>query len=99
MAIPLWRLIAGGLRSLILTPPVGTGGTVSARYCYSVFMRHRVIAAQYGMIQPPTTVVELGLGDSLGIGLMAITGPSNTLLLMPSGMRTRQQIWRCLMSW
>lgn len=72
MAIPLWRLIAGGLRSLIVTPPVGTGGTVSARYCYSVFMRHRVIAAQYGMIQSPTTVVELGPGDSLGIGLMAI---------------------------
>lgn len=72
MAIPLWRLIAGGLRSLIVTPPVGTGGTVSARYCYSVFMRHRVIAAQYGMTQPPSTVVELGPGDSLGIGLMAI---------------------------
>lgn len=72
MAIPLWRLIAGGLRSMILTPPVGTGGTVSARYCYSVFMRHRVIAAQYGMMQSPTTVVELGPGDSLGIGLMAI---------------------------
>ena len=72
MAIPLWRLIAGGLRSLILMPPVGTGGTVSARYCYSVFMRHRVIAAEYGMLQSPTTVVELGPGDSLGIGLMAI---------------------------
>lgn len=72
MAIPLWRLIAGGLRSLVLTPPLGTGGTVSARYCYSVFMRHRVVAAQYGMVQTPTTVLELGPGDSLGIGLMAI---------------------------
>lgn len=72
MAIPLWRLLAGGLRSLIMEPPVGTGGTVSARYCYSVFMRHRVIAAQYGMTGTPRSVVELGPGDSLGIGLMAL---------------------------
>lgn len=72
MAIPLWRLLAGGLRSLFIEPPVGTGGTVSARYCYSVFMRHRVIAAQYGLTSPPQSVVELGPGDSLGIGLMAL---------------------------
>ena len=72
MTIPVWRLIFGGLRSLVVTPPVGTGGTVSARYCYSVFMRHRVIAAQYGLEKTPCSVVELGPGDSLGIGLMAI---------------------------
>ena len=72
MSIPIWRLIAGGLRSLIAPPPIGTGGTVSARYCYSVFMRHRVIAAQYGMTRTPKVVVELGPGDSLGIGLMAV---------------------------
>ena len=72
MTIPIWRLIACGLRSLVLQPPVGTGGTVSARYCYSVFMRHRVIAAQYGITDTPKSVVELGPGDSLGIGLMAI---------------------------
>jgi hypothetical protein len=28
MNITIWRLIAGGLRSLVLQPPVGTGGTV-----------------------------------------------------------------------
>lgn len=72
MAIPLWRLVAGGLRSLVVQPPVGTGGTVSARYCYSVFMRHRVIAARHGLVSAPRTVLELGPGDSLGIGLMAV---------------------------
>lgn len=72
MAIPFWRLILGGLRSLIAPPPVGTGGTISARYCYSVFMRHRVIAARYGLKDTPRAVVELGPGDSLGIGLMSI---------------------------
>ena len=29
MNITIWRIIAGGLRSLVLQPPVGTGGTVS----------------------------------------------------------------------
>lgn len=72
MSIPLWRLILGGLRSWLVTPPVGTGGTVSARYCYSVFLRHRVIAARYGLKKTPFSVVELGPGDSLGIGLMAL---------------------------
>lgn len=72
MTIPVWKLILGGLRSLVVPPPVGTGGTVSARYCYSVFMRHRVIAAQYGLKNTPRAVVELGPGDSLGIGLMSI---------------------------
>lgn len=80
MTIPIWRLIAGGLRSLVLQPPVGTGGTISARYCYSVFMRHRVIAAQRGMADTPKAVVELGPGDSLGIGLMAILTGSERYL-------------------
>lgn len=82
MAIPLWRLLAGGLRSLVIEPPVGTGGTVSARYCYSVFMRHRVIAAQNGMVETPRSVVELGPGDSLGVGMMALlTGSENYIAI------------------
>jgi len=48
----------------------GTGGTVSARYCYSVWLRHLVKAsARNGL---PRTVAELGPGDSLGIGLAAM---------------------------
>ena len=63
---------------MLIAPPVGTGGTVSAKYCYSVFMRHRVIAARYGLSKTPNCVVELGPGDSIGIGLMALlTGSEN----------------------
>jgi SAM-dependent methyltransferase len=35
-------------------------------------MRHRIIAARYGLTEKPFSVVELGPGDSLGIGLMAL---------------------------
>lgn len=80
MTIPIWQLIAGGLRSLFLQPHLGTGGTVSARYCYSVFMRHRLIAAQHGLERTPRTVLELGPGDSLGIGLMSILTGSERYL-------------------
>lgn len=72
MSTPVYRLVLDGLHSWFVTPPVGTGGTVSARYCYSVFMRHRVIAARNGLNRRPASVVELGPGDSLGIGLMAL---------------------------
>lgn len=72
MATPVWRLILRGVKSLFIAPPVGTGGTVSAQYCYSVYLRHLVIAAQHGLATAPRTVVELGPGDSIGIGLMAL---------------------------
>jgi len=49
----------------------GTGGTASARYCYSVWMRHLVKAHASGH-SPGGTVAELGPGDSLGIGLAAM---------------------------
>ncbi len=49
-----------------------TGGTDSARYCYSVWLRHLVVAARYGLAEVPSDVAELGPGDSLGIGLAAL---------------------------
>ena len=53
----------------------GTGGTDTARYCYSVWLRHLVVAAKHGLNHNPQTVAELGPGDSLGMGLAAlITG-------------------------
>ncbi len=52
----------------------GTGGTISARYCYSVWMRHLVIAKENGLNTSPRIVAELGPGDSLGIGLAALIG-------------------------
>jgi SAM-dependent methyltransferase len=50
-----------------------TGGTDSARYCYSVWMRHLVMSYRNGLCaRPPSRVAELGPGDSIGIGLSAL---------------------------
>jgi hypothetical protein len=50
----------------------GTGGTCSARYCYSVWLRHLVKADAAGMPTEHSCVAELGPGDSLGVGLSAL---------------------------
>jgi len=50
----------------------GTGGTDSARYCYSVWLRHLVMAKKNGLNPYPKIVAELGPGDSLGVGLAAL---------------------------
>jgi hypothetical protein len=50
-----------------------TGGTNSARYCYSVWLRHLIMAHNCGLLGSPLDVVaELGPGDSIGIGLAAL---------------------------
>jgi Methyltransferase domain len=49
-----------------------TGGTVSARYCYSVWLRHLVMLQSHGLPTTFATVAELGPGDSLGVGLAAL---------------------------
>lgn len=54
----------------------GTGGTNSARYCYSVWLRHLVTASENNLNTNPTIVAELGPGDSLGIGLAALISGS-----------------------
>jgi len=50
----------------------GTGGTDSARYCYSVWLRHLVMAKKNDLNPYPKIVAELGPGDSIGIGLAAL---------------------------
>jgi hypothetical protein len=49
-----------------------TGGTNSARYCYSVWLRHLVLARVNGFSGPIKAMAELGPGDSLGVGLAAM---------------------------
>jgi hypothetical protein len=49
-----------------------TGGTDNARYCYTVWMRHLMMAWENGYQRIPVSIAELGPGDSLGIGLSAL---------------------------
>lgn len=62
-------------------PGLGTGirknrersdGTASARYCYSVWLRHLTMAHQNRLPANPQVVAELGPGNSLGVGLAAL---------------------------
>jgi len=50
----------------------GSGGTVSSRYCYSVWMRHLIKAYEAGFDIRLRKIAELGPGDTLGIGLCAV---------------------------
>jgi hypothetical protein len=77
----IWKRVARGM--LTYVPVIErrivkrTRGTDSARYCYSVWLRHLVMARAAGLSDEPRTVAELGPGDSLGIGLCALlTGAS-----------------------
>lgn len=63
-----------GLFSLISRK--GTGGTNSARYCYSIWLRHLVMAGRNNLSVQPKIVAELGPGDSIGIGLAALLSGS-----------------------
>jgi SAM-dependent methyltransferase len=49
-----------------------TGGTISARYCYSVWIRHLVMTNNNNLNTNFKVVAELGPGDSLGIGIASI---------------------------
>ncbi len=65
-----------GINHLRAIRAKGTGGTNSARYCYSVWLRHLVMAEINGLNTSPKTVAELGPGDSIGIGLAALISGS-----------------------
>jgi hypothetical protein len=55
----------------------GSGGTVSARYCYSVWLRILVKLHSIGVRPNLHSVAELGPGDSLGVGLCAMLSGAN----------------------
>jgi SAM-dependent methyltransferase len=71
-----FRQLAYGLLSFVPGMPEtlykGTGGTISAEYCYCIWLRHLVLARNAGMEQFPDIVGELGPGDSIGVGLAAL---------------------------
>lgn len=58
----------------------GTGGSNSARYCYSVWMRHLVRAAPGGGPINIGSLAELGPGDSLGVGIAALLSGADRYL-------------------
>ena len=66
----------------IVLPRRGTGGTDTAYYCYSVWIKHLTMLWKNGMRSMPNTLAELGPGDSIGIGLAAmLSGVNNYFAL------------------
>lgn len=72
MLIHILKGIATWIPGLYRASAGSTGGTDSARYCYSVWMRHLVLAGKSGLATNPRVVAEVGPGDSLGIGIAAL---------------------------
>jgi SAM-dependent methyltransferase len=73
-AMPLY-VVAKGLASFVLPAALtnrGGGRTHSARYCYSVFLRHLVKRAEAGLPVDPRAVAEIGPGESVGTGMAAL---------------------------
>jgi len=75
LIVRIYPLIRG-LLSYILPRNIfqrpGSGGTFSAEYCYSVWLRHLVELEKSGLIKRANeikSVAEIGPGDSLGLVL------------------------------
>ena len=76
------RPVVKGLLTFIpgvdkILPTRGTGGTDTAYYCYSVWIKHLTMLWENGLRAVPNTVAELGPGDSIGIGLAAMLSGVN----------------------
>jgi len=67
--------VAKGLTTFIVPPRWlnrAEGRTLSARYCYSVYMRHIVRLHAVGADTDPRTIAEIGPGASIGTGLAGL---------------------------
>lgn len=58
-----------GITKLLKKNP---GGGTAGNYYYSVYLRHYVMAQKYGQLNNPLSVLELGPGSTLGIGITAL---------------------------
>ncbi len=73
-----WKPVAKGIATMVpgiyrLAAQRRQGGaTGSADYCYSVWLKHLTLLWQSGLRTMPSSVAELGPGDSLGVGLAAL---------------------------
>src|SRR5712672_4391707 len=77
MAAIEWKPVARGIATMIpgiyrIVARRRGGGTGSADYCYSVWLKHLTLLWQSGLRTVPSSVAELGPGDSLGVGLAAL---------------------------
>jgi len=77
MAISPIIALAKGVASRIpgfesISSTRATGGTISSRYCYSVWLRHLTALDSVGAPTSFESVGELGPGDSIGIGMCAL---------------------------
>ena len=71
------RLLPGSQRGEEVNSPA------SAIYCYSVWLRHMALASAFGPYGlPRRTVVELGPGGSLGVGLAALLHGAESYLAL-----------------
>lgn len=80
--LPVLKGLATRIPFLYRADRGATGGTVSARYCYSIWMRHLVLLSEAGLPTTPDVVAELGPGDSLGIGLASMLCGAQKLLAL-----------------
>ncbi len=79
LAYGLATYLPGGRRLLGFRP----GATDDAAYCYSVWLRHLILANQSGLAKcPPASVGELGPGDSLGTGIAALISGSERYIAL-----------------
>lgn len=61
-----------GMYDLFAMQRQRTGGTVSAKYCYGVWIKHLTMLWENGMRMIPDSIAEVGPGDSLGVGFAAL---------------------------
>jgi len=69
------RLVLGGLKSYfptLHTGDKGVSGRPTGAYCYSVWMRHLSIITKAVPSFRPRAVVEIGPGETLGVGCAAL---------------------------